>query len=210
MNIKRTITAGTAVAATAALGVGLAITPATAKQGTAPLAGVLVDDNKFDNNAKDYDIVTEAVLAVLGDQPGQRSRCLTEGKRAPHCVRTAGPRLHEPRAGRDRHEASQRRGSLRDHRDRLPDRDRSSRSCSTTWSRASPSQRRWLPSPTVPSSKTAEGKRLTVVVKKGNVFLKDRAVLTKNAKVVQPNINKGNRQIAHGINGVLLPINLAG
>ena len=41
MNIKRTITAGTAVAATAALGVGLAVAPATAKAGNDSLASVL-------------------------------------------------------------------------------------------------------------------------------------------------------------------------
>jgi uncharacterized surface protein with fasciclin (FAS1) repeats len=54
--------------------------------------------------------------------------------------------------------------------------------------------------------KTAEGKTLKVIVKKGNVFLKDKTSVTKNAKVVQVDINKGNRQIAHGINQVLLPI----
>ena len=62
MTIKRTLAATTAVAATTALGLGLAVAPASAKQGTAPLAGVLVDQNQFDSNGKDYDIVTEAVL----------------------------------------------------------------------------------------------------------------------------------------------------
>jgi hypothetical protein len=51
MTIKRTLAATTAVAATTALGVGLAVAPATAKQGTAPLAGVLVDQNQFDRTA---------------------------------------------------------------------------------------------------------------------------------------------------------------
>ena len=58
--------------------------------------------------------------------------------------------------------------------------------------------------------KTAEGKTLKVIVKKGKVFLKDKTAVTKNARVVQVDINKGNRQIAHGINQVLLPINPAG
>ena len=70
------ITAGTAVAATAALGFGVvAAAPATAKAGNDPLAGVLVDGNKFDKNKKDYDILTEAVLAVLAEKPTVPSRC---------------------------------------------------------------------------------------------------------------------------------------
>ena len=56
--------------------------------------------------------------------------------------------------------------------------------------------------------KTAQGKRLTVVVKKGKVYIKDGASVTKNAKVVQADINKGNRQIAHRIDRVLRPIDL--
>ena len=80
MTIKRTLAATTAIAATTALGVGLAVAPASAKQGTAPLAGVLVDQNQFDKNGRDYDIVTEAVLAVLASKPQSPVSALTDGK----------------------------------------------------------------------------------------------------------------------------------
>ena len=80
MGIKRSITAGTAVAATAALGFGVvAAAPATAKAGNDPLAGVLVDGNKFDKNGKDFDVVTEAVLAVVAAKPGTAVGVLADG-----------------------------------------------------------------------------------------------------------------------------------
>ena len=34
-----------------------------------------MDGNKFDKNKKDYDILTEAVLAVLAEKPTVPSRC---------------------------------------------------------------------------------------------------------------------------------------
>lgn len=209
MSIKRTITTGTAIAATAALGVGLAVAPATAKQGTAPLAGVLVDDNKFDSNGKDYDVVTEAVLAVLATNPDSAVGVLTQGN-----VRLTAF-VPQDRAFVNLVEAVT--GS----------KPANEQAAFETIAAAFPIEtiEQILLYHVVPGKpitakmaaasngaklKTAEGKRLTVVVKKGNVFLKDRASLTKNAKVVQANINKGNRQIAHGINGVLLPFNPAG
>ena len=71
-----------ATAAVAALGVGM-VTPAFAKQGTKPLSEVLVDANQFDSNGRDYDIVTEAVLAVLTAKPASPVSVLTDGKVRP-------------------------------------------------------------------------------------------------------------------------------
>ena len=45
-------------------------------------------------------------------------------------------------------------------------------------------------------------------VRHSTITLKDKDPDLKNPKVVQVNINKGNKQIAHGINRVLLPVNL--
>jgi uncharacterized surface protein with fasciclin (FAS1) repeats len=57
--------------------------------------------------------------------------------------------------------------------------------------------------------KTAQGGKLTVDVRRDHrVFLVDADRDDRNAKVVQPNINKGNRQIAHGISQVLRPVDL--
>ena len=48
--------------------------------------------------------------------------------------------------------------------------------------------------------------KVKVKKKKGQIRLKDRAAELKNPKVVIADINKGNKQIAHAINNVLLPI----
>jgi uncharacterized surface protein with fasciclin (FAS1) repeats len=56
--------------------------------------------------------------------------------------------------------------------------------------------------------KTAQGGKLTVDVRDESVRLIDADRDDRNAKVVQPDINKGNRQIAHGISQVLRPVNL--
>lgn len=209
MTIKRTLAATTAIAATTALGVGLAVAPASAKQGTAPLAGVLVDQNQFDKNGRDYDIVTEAVLAVLASKPQSPVSALTDGK-----VRLTA---FVPQ-----------------------DRAFINLVTAVTGSKPASEQAAFetiagafsidvieqileyhvVPGATITAKKavkangaklkTAEGKTLKVIVKKGKVFLKDKTAVTKNARVVQVDINKGNRQIAHGINQVLLPITPAG
>ena len=53
---------------------------APAPLGTRSLATVLLSDgNKFDRNWHDYDIVTEAVLAVLANKPNSPVKVLTDG-----------------------------------------------------------------------------------------------------------------------------------
>jgi hypothetical protein len=55
-------------------------TAAAAEPGTTSLAEVLTSDgNQFDKNAFDYDIVTEAVLAVLAAKPESPVGLLTKG-----------------------------------------------------------------------------------------------------------------------------------
>ncbi len=72
--------------ATAALVGGAALAPAPAQAAPAPPAGttslaeVLTSDgNRFDRNSRDYDLVTEAVLAVLGAKPDSAVGVLTDG-----------------------------------------------------------------------------------------------------------------------------------
>ncbi len=82
----------TAALATAALLGGSALTPALASTsgrhghphhkplGERSLASVLTSDgNRFDRNSKDYDILTEAVLAVLAAKPDSPVKVLTQG-----------------------------------------------------------------------------------------------------------------------------------
>ena len=197
-----------AVAATAALSAGMAA-PAMAKQGTDPLAGVLVDDSTFDNNSRDYDVVTEAVLAVLAAKPDSGVGVLTQGKKRVTAF------------------APQDRAFINLVAQVTGSKPANEEAAFTTIASAFPIDTierillyHVVPGATITAKqaaksdgaklKTAEGKRLTVVVKKGKVFIKDRASITKNARVVQADVNKGNRQIAHGINRVLLPFNPAG
>jgi hypothetical protein len=204
MSIARKITVGTAVAATTALGLGLAVAPATAKQGTAPLASVLVDDNKFDNNGKDYDIVTEAVLAVLGAKPDSPVGLLTKGKARLTAF------------------APQDRAFLRLVDGLTGTRPASEEAAFTTIASALPIEKieevlllHVVAGKTITGKqavkargaklKTAQGEKLTIRVQRGKIRVVDQNREFPNPRVVQANINKGNRQIAHGINAVLIP-----
>ena len=55
---------------------------------------------------------------------------------------------------------------------------------------------------------TAAGPKLKVAVKNGKVTLVDKDRDATNATVIVPDINKGNKQIAHGIDRVLRPADL--
>ncbi|MEI6374009.1 MAG: fasciclin domain-containing protein [Actinomycetes bacterium] len=52
------------------------------------------------------------------------------------------------------------------------------------------------------------GGAVRVKVMNGRIYLYDKGLLYTNPWVVQADINKGNKQIAHGISRVLLPANL--
>ena len=77
MNMKRIVAGGSAVALAATL--GTATVPANAKLGDKPLSTVIIDDDKYDRNDLDFDILTEAVLAVLDAKPDSAVSVLTDG-----------------------------------------------------------------------------------------------------------------------------------
>src|SRR6478735_788085 len=83
MNLRRlgVIATTLGLAATATIAAAPAATASTtATLGTKSLASVLLaDGNKFDRNWYDYDIVTEAVLAVLAAKPSSPVGLLTDG-----------------------------------------------------------------------------------------------------------------------------------
>ena len=83
MTLRRTLTRLGAVALTGILAAGLAAAPAgatTTSPGERSLAAVLTSDgNTFDRNWYDYDIVTEAVLAVLAAKPNSPVAVLADG-----------------------------------------------------------------------------------------------------------------------------------
>jgi uncharacterized surface protein with fasciclin (FAS1) repeats len=78
----RKIATGIAAASALALvATGAAMPASAADMGTKSLAAVLTSDgNQFDSNGKDYDIVTEAVLAVLAEKPNSAVGLLTKGE----------------------------------------------------------------------------------------------------------------------------------
>jgi hypothetical protein len=82
MNLRRlgVIATTLGLAATAAVAASPAATASGAVPGTRSLAAVLTSDgNRFDRNWYDYDIVTEAVLAVLANKPASPVGLLTDG-----------------------------------------------------------------------------------------------------------------------------------
>ena len=75
----RKIATGVAAAASLAL-VASGMSPAAAATGTTPLSEVLTaDGDMFDSNWNDFDVVTEAVLAVLAAKPDSAVGLLTKG-----------------------------------------------------------------------------------------------------------------------------------
>ncbi len=204
---KRVLAGGTAVALTATMGLG-AIGASTAQAaGNKPLSQVL-DTGGFDSNGKDYDVVSQAVLAVLGDDPSSPVSLLTDGKeRATAFLPSdaAFKRLASALTGtqiRSEEKAFEAVAGL--GLDTVEE----------------VLLLHVVPGATITAKKalksdgaklmTAQGEKLKVIVKGAHsnsprVFIKDLSKTSSNARVFQVDINKGNKQIAHGINNVLLP-----
>ncbi|MEQ6899995.1 fasciclin domain-containing protein [Nocardioides sp. YIM 152588] len=84
MKMRSLVTTGATVALTASLllapGTAEAAPAKAAAKGTTSLAEVLTSDgNRFDKRGRDYDIVTEAVLAVLDAKPSSPVAVLADG-----------------------------------------------------------------------------------------------------------------------------------
>lgn len=178
--------------------------------GTTSLASVLTSDgNRFDRNSRDYDIVTEAVLAVLAAKPGSPVGVLADGTTPVTAFipddqafrllvkDLTGKTVRSEKAvfeavaglGIDTVETVllyhvvpgatiTRRAALRSDGAALT---------------------------------TAQGGTVTVDVKGcwyPRVTLIDQDRNDRNPRVVQFDINRGNRQIAHGVDRVLRPLDL--
>jgi uncharacterized surface protein with fasciclin (FAS1) repeats len=199
------------VAAMATSGAMLA-TPAEAApaaQGDRSLAKVLAaDGTKFDRTWGDFDITEAAVLAVLKAKPNSPVALLTKGgQRATAFVPTdnAFRRL------------------VRDLTGKAPRTERAAFKAVTGLGIDTVETvllYHVVPGRTLGSRKvvaadgdfvdTAAGLPVKVVVKNGRVQLVDRDFDDYNPRAVAAllDINKGNKQIAHGINRVLRPVDL--
>ena len=80
MNLRRLGVIATTLGLATTAVVAAAPAATAADPGTRSLAAVLTSDgNRFDSNWSDFDIVTEAVLAVLGAKPSSPVGLLTDG-----------------------------------------------------------------------------------------------------------------------------------
>lgn len=205
---RRIIAATTAGAALASLGLAAAVTPASAAPKS--LATVLTSDgNKFDHNAGDFDVVTEAVLAVLKAKPGSAVGALADPKtKLTAFVPTdrAFLRLASDLTGK--HIASEKRAFK------------------VVAGLGIDTVETVLlyhvvvgPKINAKAALAANGAKLTTaagpaikvkVTKKPAIILRDKDANSRNARVILKltNINKGNPQLAHGIDRVLRPVDL--
>lgn len=213
MNLRRLTSAVTAVALA---GTALMTTaPAQAwddgPKGTRSLATVLAADGSgFDKNARDFDILENAVLAVLAEKPDSAVAVLADGKVA---LTAFAPT-----------DGAFRRLVL----DLTGKRYGSEEKVFTTLAGAADiatieavllyhvipgktityKQARKSPGAELPTA--LEGASVKVMVRPGRVFIVDADTDDRNARVLWKlrDINKGNKQIAHGISEVLRPIDL--
>ncbi len=204
---------------TSAIAVGVAlslVSPATAnaapakKLGNTSLASVLAaDGNRFDRNWGDFDILDKAVTTVLTAKPDSDVAVLADGKVAltaflptDRAFRRLVFDLSGKRLGREKavfgavgatFDVDTIEAVLLYHV--VP-------GATITYSAALKADGAKL--------LTALGSKLRVNVRHHNVFLRDRDFNDRNARVLRSakNINKGNKQIAHGINRVLRPLGL--
>jgi uncharacterized surface protein with fasciclin (FAS1) repeats len=206
----------TAVATAAVIASALTAAPATAHGKTKPLgtkslAAVLTaDKGGFDRRGGDYDILTAAVLAVLKAKPSSKVKVLTDGKTALTAFLPNDRAFQKLVADLQRSK-------------RLP----SEKAAFTAVAGLGiPTVETVLLYHVVPgatidrkaalkadgaSLKTAAGSSLKVDVyghhwKRIKLIDADRS--DRDARIIKFDINKGNRQIAHGIDRVLRPIDL--
>jgi uncharacterized surface protein with fasciclin (FAS1) repeats len=207
----------TTTALAAVLSLGLVAAPAqaadqhsSAKTGTKSLAQVLAaDGTHLDHNWYDFDIVEKAVLTVLDAKPDSPVAVLTQGKkRLTAFIPT---------------DAAFRR-LVTDLTGKTPKTERAAFKAVASVADVDTLESILLyhvvPGATITSAqaakadgvklKTAQGGVIKVNVKKHGIRLIDRDPDATNPRLVVRalDINKGNRQIAHGISQVLRPANL--
>jgi uncharacterized surface protein with fasciclin (FAS1) repeats len=212
-SVATALTAGVfAVPAGAAAGSagGPSHQPAKHRLGTTSLATVLAaDGHGFDRNWGDFDILDRAVKAVLKKKPDSSVALLAKGQQR------ATVFAPTDRAFRKLVRALTGKAPMKEKAT-----FRALASAAGIDTIESVLLYHVVPGKTLTSAKvlksdgarltTAQGGVVVVNVTKNGVRLIDRDRDARNAKVVPRllDINKGNRQIAHGINRVLRPIDL--
>ena len=190
-------------------GAFVAAPSAVANEGTTSLAAVLTAKNSFDADGSNYDILTAAVLAVLGAKPGSAVSALTDGNVAltafiPNddafinlvTAYTGAAPVSESAAftavatlGIDTVENVLLYHVVVGPAILSPDALKANGASLAT---------------------ALKGASIGVTVKGTTITLGDNDVVAADPKVLLPqvDINKGNKQVAHGIDAVLLPVQL--
>lgn len=215
MNLRHLTSAFTALVLTGTAVVATTAPAQTAEQrlGTRSLAKVLAaDGNRFDQNWQDFDILDRAIRLVLAAKPDSAVGVLKDGKQrltafAP--TDQAFRRLAQDVTGK---RYASERAVFRALKQLVPDVDTTEQLLlfhavpgeTITYKTLRASDGEKL------QTAAGEGKTVTVRVRRDRVVLVDLDPNDANARVVPglKNINKGNRQIAHGINRVLRPFDL--
>jgi uncharacterized surface protein with fasciclin (FAS1) repeats len=190
-------------------GAFIAAPSAVANNGTTSLAAVLTAKNSFDADGSNYDILTAAVLAVIGAKPGSAVSALTDGNVAltafiPNddafinlvTAYTGAAPVSESAAftavatlGIDTVENVLLYHVVVGPAILSPDALKANGASLAT---------------------ALKGASIGVTVKGTTITLGDNDVVAADPKVLLPqvDINKGNKQVAHGIDAVLLPVQL--
>jgi hypothetical protein len=205
----RKIAAGIAAASAVALAAGALAPAASAADGTQSLAAVLTSDgNTFDKNWNDYDIVTEAALAVLAAKPNSTVGVLTKGDVALTAF------IPNDRAFQT---------LVKDLTGSKPSTEAKTFAAVAGLGGIDLVETVLLyhvvPGATIDAATALKAddayletgvRAIQVNVKKGPVIrLKDADSGARNAQVNKVNINEGNKQIAHGIDRVMRPVKLS-
>jgi uncharacterized surface protein with fasciclin (FAS1) repeats len=208
MNLRYRLAAVAAAAGLVAAPLALSAPAAQAAPGTTSLAEVLLADTKkgvpsYDKNGKDFDILTAAVLAVLDAKPSSDVSVLTDGNIKLTAFIPTDTAFERTAKGL---------GITAKNEEKLTGKLATALGVDGL---------EWvLLYHVVPGAKInakaaaaaddvkldmANGETVKVNVNKKGIFLQDKAKGVTNPKVIVTNINKGNKQIAHAINRVLLP-----
>jgi uncharacterized surface protein with fasciclin (FAS1) repeats len=206
--MMRKIAAGLAAASAVALAAGALAPTAMAADGTKSLAAVLTAETpKFDKNWNDYDIVTAAVLAVLEAKPTSTVGLLTKGDVALTAF------IPSDRAFQT---------LVKDLTGKKPSTEAKTFAAVAGLGGIDLVETVLLyhvvPGATIDAATALKAddayletgvRAIQVNVVKGpQIRLKDADSNARNARVNVVNINEGNKQIAHGIDRVMRPIDL--
>lgn len=208
----RKIAAGLAAASAVALAAG-ALAPAAnaAPLGENSLAAVLLsDNNQFDSNHRDFDIVTEAALAVLKAKPTSKVSVLTTGNVAVTAFVPTDAAFMT---------------LVKDLTGKKPASEQATFAAVAGLGIRTVEKvllYHVVPGATIDAKtalqsnraklKTAQGKTVEVLVHgqgaKRIISLSDRDYNSRNARVIGVDVNAGNKQIAHVVDRVVRPMDL--